>query len=111
MSAGMDFTMWLCSGRVWSAGFPQYGQLGDGSDHMFNASDSEQGLGNPRGRGCIVWLCVGAVQVEAEVAFVIMLIPWWIAGTEGITGTCPLPVQQAGEYSRGARAVKRCAAS
>jgi alpha-tubulin suppressor-like RCC1 family protein len=58
VSAGMDFTMWLCSGRVWSAGYPQYGQLGDGSDHMFNASDSEcrarrgAGLGMRVGEVC-----------------------------------------------------------
>ncbi len=28
-------------GRVWSAGYPQYGQLGDGDDHMYNAKDCE----------------------------------------------------------------------
>jgi hypothetical protein len=27
--------------QVLSAGNPQYGQLGDGSDHMYNAKDSE----------------------------------------------------------------------
>jgi hypothetical protein len=30
-------------GRVWSAGYPQYGQLGDGDDHMYNAKDCEWG--------------------------------------------------------------------
>jgi hypothetical protein len=28
-------------GRVWSAGYPQYGQLGDGDDHMYNAKECE----------------------------------------------------------------------
>lgn len=41
VAAGLDFTMWLCNGRVFSAGNPQYGQLGHGSDHEYNASDCE----------------------------------------------------------------------
>ena len=39
VAAGMDFTVWLCDGRVWSAGNPQFGQLGHGTDHEYNASD------------------------------------------------------------------------
>ena len=39
VAAGMDFTVWLCGGRVWSAGNPQFGQLGHGTDHEYNASD------------------------------------------------------------------------
>jgi hypothetical protein len=27
--------------QVWTAGNPQYGQLGGGTDHMYNAKDSE----------------------------------------------------------------------
>ena len=48
VSAGLDFTVWLCKGQVWSAGYPLYGQLGDGSDHMYNAKDSEWGAGAGR---------------------------------------------------------------
>lgn len=34
VSAGSDFSMWLCSGgKLWSAGNPQYGVLGHGEDH------------------------------------------------------------------------------
>lgn len=32
--------MWLCGGRLWSAGYPQYGQLGHGDDHEHNTKDS-----------------------------------------------------------------------
>ena len=39
VAAGMDFTVWLCGGRAWSAGNPQFGQLGHGTDHEYNASD------------------------------------------------------------------------
>lgn len=41
-ACGADYTLWLVGeqGRVWAAGNPQYGQLGDGSDHMYNAKDS-----------------------------------------------------------------------
>lgn len=41
VACGLDFTMWLCNGRVFSAGNPQFGQLGHGSDHEYNASDCE----------------------------------------------------------------------
>ena len=41
VACGAEFTMWLCEpGKLWSAGLPQYGQLGHGSDHQYNASDS-----------------------------------------------------------------------
>lgn len=40
VSCGAEFTMWLCKGKLWAAGLPQYGQLGDGSDHQYNTSDS-----------------------------------------------------------------------
>ncbi len=28
VACGAEFTMWLCDGKVWSAGGSQYGQLG-----------------------------------------------------------------------------------
>jgi hypothetical protein len=37
VGCGVDFTMWLCDGKVWSAGCPQYGQLGHGTDNSYNA--------------------------------------------------------------------------
>lgn len=42
VACGADYTLWLVGeqGRVWAAGSPQYGQLGDGSDHMYNAKES-----------------------------------------------------------------------
>ena len=40
VSAGTEFTMWLCDGKLFSAGLPQYGQLGHGDDHQYNAADS-----------------------------------------------------------------------
>ena len=39
VACGAEFTMWLCDGRVFSAGLPQYGQLGHGTDHEYNAKD------------------------------------------------------------------------
>lgn len=40
VACGVDFTMWLCDGKLWSAGCPQYGQLGHGTDNSYNAADS-----------------------------------------------------------------------
>jgi len=40
VACGAEFTMWLCDGKLWSAGLPQYGQLGHGTDNQYNASDS-----------------------------------------------------------------------
>ena len=40
MSCGVDFTIWIANGKAMGAGCPQYGQLGDGSDHAYNAKDS-----------------------------------------------------------------------
>ena len=40
VACGNDFTLWLCKQRIWSAGNPQYGQLGHGTDHEYNAKDS-----------------------------------------------------------------------
>lgn len=41
VGCGADFTMWLCEGgRLFAAGNPQHGQLGDGSDHSVNVKDS-----------------------------------------------------------------------
>lgn len=41
VSCGVDFTVWLTKeGEVFAAGNPQYGQLGDGTDHSYNAKDS-----------------------------------------------------------------------
>lgn len=40
VSCGGEFTMWLCDGKLFAAGNPQCGQLGDGSDHSLNVKDS-----------------------------------------------------------------------
>lgn len=40
VSCGIEFTQWLCDGKLYAAGSPQYGQLGDGSDHEYNAKES-----------------------------------------------------------------------
>jgi hypothetical protein len=32
--------MWIAGDKLYSAGNPQYGQTGDGSDHSYNAKDS-----------------------------------------------------------------------
>jgi alpha-tubulin suppressor-like RCC1 family protein len=40
-ACGAEFTMWLCEGKLYSAGCPQYGQLGHGTDHEYNAKDCE----------------------------------------------------------------------
>lgn len=39
VACGADFTMWLCEGKVFSSGNPQYGQLGHGTDHEYNAKE------------------------------------------------------------------------
>ena len=40
MACGAEFTMWLTrEGRLLSAGCPQHGQLGHGTDHEYNAKD------------------------------------------------------------------------
>ena len=44
VSCGVEFTMWLCDGKVFSAGLPQYGQLGHNTDHEYNAKDCEHPL-------------------------------------------------------------------
>ena len=36
--------MWLCDGKVFSAGLPQYGQLGHNTDHEYNAKDCKHPL-------------------------------------------------------------------
>ena len=41
VSAGAEFTVWLTrAGRLHSAGLPQYGQLGHGTDGSYNAADT-----------------------------------------------------------------------
>lgn len=40
VACGAEFSMWLCEGKLHSAGLPQYGQLGHGSDGEYNAKDS-----------------------------------------------------------------------
>ncbi|GAX75806.1 hypothetical protein CEUSTIGMA_g3249.t1 [Chlamydomonas eustigma] len=40
VAAGADFTVWIAGGKALAAGNPQYGQLGDGSDHAYNSKDS-----------------------------------------------------------------------
>ena len=44
VSCGVEFTMWLCDGKVFSAGLPQYGQLGHNTDHEYNAKDCKHPL-------------------------------------------------------------------
>ena len=44
VACGAEFTMWLSDGKLWSAGSPQYGQLGHGTDHEYNAKDCEHSL-------------------------------------------------------------------
>ena len=39
VACGAEFSMWLCKGKLWSAGGSQYGQLGHGTDHEYNAKD------------------------------------------------------------------------
>ena len=40
-AAGIDFSAWLgADGSVWTAGSPQYGQLGHGTDGSYNAKES-----------------------------------------------------------------------
>lgn len=39
VSCGIDFTVWLCKGQLYSAGNPQHGQLGHGTDHEYNAKE------------------------------------------------------------------------
>lgn len=44
VSCGVEFTMWLCDGKVFSAGLPQHGQLGHNTDHEYNAKDCKSQL-------------------------------------------------------------------
>ncbi|CAG9463842.1 unnamed protein product [Pedinophyceae sp. YPF-701] len=37
---GAEFSVWVCDGALYSAGLPQYGQLGHGTDHQYNAADN-----------------------------------------------------------------------
>lgn len=39
VACGIDFTIWLCKGQLYSAGNPQHGQLGHGTDHEYNAKE------------------------------------------------------------------------
>ena len=40
LACGGEFTMWVSNGKLYSAGLPQYGQLGHGTDNCYNMSDS-----------------------------------------------------------------------
>lgn len=40
VAAGAEFSVWLAQGKLWTAGLPQYGQLGHGNDGSYNAADS-----------------------------------------------------------------------
>jgi alpha-tubulin suppressor-like RCC1 family protein len=56
VACGVDYSMWLCGGKLWSAGCPQYGQLGHDTDHSYNAG-LRAGRGGARAvrhdkRGC-----------------------------------------------------------
>ena len=41
VACGGEFTMWIAgeNGALYSAGLPQYGQLGHGSDHEYNMKE------------------------------------------------------------------------
>ncbi|KAL6753725.1 RCC1/BLIP-II [Haematococcus lacustris] len=45
-SAGADFSMWISTGKLYSAGNPQYGQTGEGTDHAYNTKDSSIAMVN-----------------------------------------------------------------
>jgi alpha-tubulin suppressor-like RCC1 family protein len=50
VACGAEFTMWLCGDKLYAAGSPQSGQLGDGSDHSCNVKDSSiKIMHEPRG--------------------------------------------------------------
>ena len=51
VACGAEFSMWLCEGKLWSAGGSQYGQLGHGTDHEYNAKDC---------KALSSWLCSSA---------------------------------------------------
>ncbi|KAL6766701.1 hypothetical protein ACKKBG_A37020 [Auxenochlorella protothecoides x Auxenochlorella symbiontica] len=40
VGVGAEFSVWLSEGKLYSAGLPQYGQLGHGTDGSYNAADS-----------------------------------------------------------------------
>ena len=61
VAAGMDFTVWLCNGRLWSAGNPQFGQLGHGTDHEYNASDCAHLNLSIHSASCVCPLCTATV--------------------------------------------------
>lgn len=42
VGCGVDFTVWLGGGKLFTAGNGQYGVLGDGADHSYNAKDCER---------------------------------------------------------------------
>ncbi len=44
VACGAEFSMWLCNGKMWSAGGSQYGQLGHGTDHEYNAKDCKSSV-------------------------------------------------------------------
>lgn len=58
VGCGVDFTMWLCDGKVWSAGCPQYGQLGHGTDNSYNAG------GWPHWSSTMMAACGGTVGLQ-----------------------------------------------
>lgn len=62
VGCGVDFTVWLCDGKVWSAGCPQYGQLGHGSDNSYNAGARWTGR-----VGWLGWLWVARQVSSREV--------------------------------------------
>lgn len=41
VATGIDFTMFLAGGKLYGAGNPQFGTMGDGDDHSYNAKDCE----------------------------------------------------------------------
>ena len=67
VACGAEFTMWLCAGQLWSAGYPQHGALGHGTDHEYNAKDCEpQGAPAPGSPCPVPWGCPAlARQVQS----------------------------------------------
>ncbi len=74
VSCGNDFTVWLCDGKLHAAGNPQYGQLGDGSDHEYNAKDSE-------------WVVIKVLLVTClQQAATNTVAGYWLPGAECMLG-------------------------
>lgn len=78
VACGAEFTMWLCDGKLWSAGSPQYGQLGHGTDHEYNAKDCEHLSGLLRYflcRRALSLLCIYLLQRKNDSCCLSQILP------------------------------------